>query len=231
MENIDLKMMWQKANIQNPGNISEETKIEEIIRMNHSKATAKVLSDIKLRIISYSALSAIDIGLMFYAFVYLGLHLSLSLILPLLVVGIFFFIQTTIEINRLIVFARNSDSLSVKASIIFFRKKLNQIKTIDFISYLILCYLLAIWIIWGYIRDIGGLQNLSGSNAMQTFILILIVILLLTPWFIKYQNNQQYRKIDSTLIESMKLLNDEESWILFLPLFYGLSNLKEQYSG
>jgi len=211
MENIDLKMMWQKANIQNPGSFSNETKIEEIIRMNHSKATAKVLSDIKLKIMLYSAISAIYIGLMLYAFVYLGLHLSLISILPLLVVGLFLFTQTITEISRFLVFTKNTDNLSLKESVICFRTKLNRIKTFDFLSYLILLYLSAIWIIRGYIRDIGGLQNLSGTNAMQTFILILIIILLLTPWFIKYQNNQQYRKIDSTLIESMKLLNDEES--------------------
>jgi hypothetical protein len=211
MENIDLKMMWQKANIQNKGDFSRETNIEEIIRMNHSKVTAKVLSDIKLKIMLYSAISAIYLGLMLYAFVYLGLHLSLISILPLLVVGLFLFTQTITEISRFLVFTKNTDNLSLKESVIYFRRKLNRIKIVDFLSYLILFYLLAIWIIRGYIRDVGGFQNLSGSNAMQTFILILIVILLLTPWFLKYQNNQQYRKIDSTLIESMKLLNDEES--------------------
>ena len=211
MENIDLKMMWQKANIQNLGDFSRETKIEEIIRMNHCKVTAKVLSDIKLKIMLYLAISAIYIGLMFYAFVYLGLHLSLISIIPLLVVGLFLIIQTITEINRFLMFAKNADNLSLKESMICFHKKLNRTKIVDFLSYLILLYLLAIWIIRGYIRDIGGFQNLSATNAMQTFILILIILLLLTPWFLKYQNNQRYKKIDSTLIESMKLLNDEES--------------------
>ena len=203
-------MMWQNANAANHGDRSKEVNIEEIIRMNHSKTIAKVLSDIKLRIASYSVLSVIDIGLLFYAFVYLRLHLSLSLILPLLVVGLFFIIQTTIEINRYIVYTRNSDSLSLKESIIYFRKKLNQIKTIDFISYLILFYLLAIWIIKGYIRDINGIQNLSGTNAMQPFILFLILMLLLFPWLIKYQNNKQYRKTDSNLNDSTNQLKDED---------------------
>jgi len=202
-------MMWQKANIQNHESLSKGTKIEEIIRMNHSKATAKVLSDIKLKITLYSAISAIYIGLMFYAFVYLGLHLSLISILPLLVVGLFLFIQTITEINRFLVFTKNTDNLSLKESLICFRRKLNRIKLVDFLSCLILLYLSAIWIIRGYIRDIGGFQNLSGSNAVQTFILILIIILLLTPWFIKYQNNQRYRKIGSDLTDSMKLLDDE----------------------
>ena len=210
MENIDLKTMWRNANIQSQENISKGVNIEEIIRMNHSKATAKVLSDIKLKIILYTALSAIDIGLLYYALVYLGLHLSLSSILPLVVVGIFFFIQTIIEINRLIVLTRNTDNLSVKESLLYFRKELYRIKTFDFLSYLILLYLSAIWIIRGYIRDIGGFQNLSGTNAMQFFILFLILMLFLIPWFIKYQNNQRYKKTDSDLRESTKLLNDND---------------------
>ncbi len=208
MENIDLKTMWRNANSKYQGEMSKYANIEEIIRMNHSNATAKVLFDIKLKIISYSALTAIDIGLLYYALVYLGLHLSLSSILPLVVAGIFFFIQTIIEVNRLIVLARNTDNLSVKESLICFRRKLNRMKTNDFLSYLILLYVAAIWILWGYIRDIEGSQNLSGTNAMQFFILFLILMLLLIPWFIKYQNNQRYRIIDSNLKESTKLLND-----------------------
>lgn len=208
MENIDLKRMWQKANIQSHENNSKEADIEEIIRMNHSKNTTKVLFDIKLKIILYSALSAIDIGLLYYALVYLGLHLSLSSILPLVVVGIFCFIQTIIETNRLIAFTRNTDNRSVKESLLYFRKELNRIKNFDFLSYLLLLYLAAFWILRGYIRDIGGYQNLSGTNAMQTFILFLVLILLLTPWFIKYQNNQRYKKIDLDLDDSMEKLND-----------------------
>ncbi len=209
MENIDLKMMWQKANIQSHVNFSKEADIEEIIKVNHSKNTAKVLFDIKLKIILYSVLSAIDIGLLCYALVYLGLHLSLGSILPLVVVGIFSFIQTIIEINRLIVLTRNTDNLSVKESLLRFRRKLNQMKTADFLSYLILLYLSAIWIIREYIRDIGGFQNLSATNAMQFFILFLILMLLLIPWLLKYQNNLRYKRIDAALRDSVNLLNDE----------------------
>ena len=208
MENIDLKTMWRNAHIKRQVKMGDSATTEEMIKMNHCQTIAKVLSDIKLKIISYSALTAIDIGLLYYALVYLGLRLSLSSILPLVVVGIFLLIQTIIEINRLIVFTRNTDNLSVKESLISFRRKLNQMKTNDFLSYLILLYLSAIWIISGYIRDIGGFQHLSGTNEMQFFILFLILMLLLIPWFIKYQNNQRYKKIDSDLRESTKLLNE-----------------------
>ena len=208
MENIDLKTMWRNAHIKRQVKMGESATTEEMIKMNHCQTIAKVISDIKLKIISYSALTAIDIGLLYYALVYLGLHLSLSSILPLVVVGIFLLIQTIIEINRLIVFKRNTDNLSIKESLICFRRKLNQMKANDFLSYLILLYLSAIWIVSGYIRDIGGFQNLSVTNAMQFFILFLILMLLLIPWFIKYQNNQRYKKIDSDLRESTKLLNE-----------------------
>jgi hypothetical protein len=210
MENVNLKMMWQIANATNQGASIKNENIEEIIRMNHSKTIAKVLSDIKLKIMLYSGISAIYIGLMLYAFVYLGLNLSFSSIVPLLLAGLFLFIQTTKEINRLIVYTRKSDSLSVKESIVYFRKKLNQIKTIDFISFLILFYLMAIIVIRGYIQDIGGFKNLSGTNEVQPLIGIFIVILLLTPWIIKYQNNQRYRKTESSLDDSTNQLKDED---------------------
>jgi len=38
---------------------------------------------------------------------------------------------------------------------------------------------------------------------------IFILILLLTPWFLKYQNNQRYRKIDSYLNDSSDQLKEE----------------------
>jgi len=67
---------------------------------------------------------------------------------------------------------------------------------------------LAIIVIRGYIQDIGGFENLSGSNEFQPLILVFIFILLLTPWFIKYQNNQRYKKVDSSLNDSLSELND-----------------------
>jgi pilus assembly protein TadC len=86
---------------------------------------------------------------------------------------------------------------------------LNRMKSIDFLSYLILLYLLLIMVIREYIHDIGGFKNLSGSNEFQPIILIFIFILLLTPWFIKYQNNQRYRKIELSLNNSTDQLKDE----------------------
>ena len=200
-------MMWQKAHLMSNQSIDKKSNIEEIIKMNHSKTIAKVLSDIKLKILLYVGISAVYIGLMLYAFVYLRLNLSLVSILPFSLAGLFFLIQITTEINRLLVLTKNSDNLSVKESLLYFRKILNRMKIFDFLSYLILLYTAAIWIILEYTRDIGGFQNLSGTNAMPTFILFLILILLLTPWFIKYQNNLRYKKIFSDLKDSTNLLS------------------------
>jgi len=208
MENIDLKTMWQKAHIQNHNNICAGANIEEIIRKNHSKTISKVLSDIKLKILLYSGFLTIFIGLMLYAFVYLRLNLAISSILTFAVVGLFLLVQITSEIIRLLVLTKNADNLTVRESIIYFRKKLNRIKTFDFLSYIILLYLAAIWIIRSYIQDIGGVRNLSGFNEFQPLILIIIPILLLTPWLIRYQNNQRYKKIDSDLNDSKNLLDD-----------------------
>ena len=199
MENIDLKAMWQKAHIQNQEKISDGANIEEIIKMNHCKTISQILADVKLRILLYSLILSVFIGLMIYAFIYLGINFSIGSIIPFTMVGMFLLISTTMEINRFAVLTRNADNLPVEASQNYFRKKLNRMKSIDFLSYLILLYLLAILVIRGYIQDIGGFKNLSGANEFQPLIVVFIFILLLTPWFIKYQNNQRYRKIVSNL--------------------------------
>jgi len=199
MENIDLKAMWQKAHIQNQEKISDGANIEEIIKMNHCKTISQILADVKLRILLYSLILSVFIGLMIYAFIYLGINFSISSIIPFTLVGMFLLISTTMEINRFAVLTRNADNLPIEASQDYFRKKLNRMKSIDFLSYLILLYLLAILVIRGYIQDIGGFKNLSGANEFQPLIVVFIFILLLTPWFIKYQNNQRYRKIVSNL--------------------------------
>jgi hypothetical protein len=209
MENIDLQMMWKKAHLNRQQDIGNHSNIEEIIKMDHSKTVAKILSDIKSKILLYSIFMTIFISLMLYAFVYLGLNLELSSILTFSAVGLFLLVQITSEINRVLVFTKNADNLSVRESVIYFRKKLNKIKTFDFLSYLILFYLTAIWITSSYIFDVGGIKNLSVANGFRPLILICLVLLLITPWIIKYQDNQRYKKIGSGLTDSMKLLDDE----------------------
>jgi len=209
MDNNDLKKMWQEAHIQNQGKISAGINIEELIKMKHCKTISQVLSDIKLRILLYSLILTVFTGLMIYAIVYLGINFSVSSIVPFTMVGLFLLISTTMEISRLLVFTRNADNLPVKESQNYFRRNLNRIKNIDFLSYLILLYSLAILVIRGYIRDIGGFKNLSGINESQPLIFIFIIILLVTPWFIKYQNNHRYKKIDSGLNDPEDKLNDE----------------------
>lgn len=200
-------MMWQEANLKNQGSFGYEENLEEMIKMKHCKTISQVLADLKLRIFLYSLILSVFIGLMIYAFVYLGINFSVNSIVPFTLVGLFLLISTTMEINRLLVFTRNADNLPVKESQNYFRRNLNRIKNIDFFSYLILLYLLAILVIRGYLKDIGGFKNLSGTNEFQPLIFIFIFILLLTPWFIKYLNNQRFRKIDSELNDPTDKLN------------------------
>lgn len=201
MDNNDLTKIWHDAHIQNQGKMNDSINIEELIKMRHCKTISQVLSDIKLRILLYSMLLSVFAGLMIYAFVVLGINFTVSSIVPFTMVGLFLLISTTMEIGRLLVFTSNADSLPVKQSQIYFRRNLNRVKKIDFYSYLILLYALAIVVIRGYTRDIGGFKNLSGTNEFQPLIFIFIFILLLTPWFLKYQNNQRYKKIYSELNE------------------------------
>ena len=210
MENIDLKMIWRNAHLQNKGKISEGINIDEIIKMNHCNTISKIISDIKLRVFLYSMLLSIFGGLMIYAIGYLGINFSMSSIIPFTLVGLFLLISTTTEMIRLIVYSQNADNLPLKKSQNYFHRKLNRLITIDFFSYMIFLYSLAIIVIREYLQDISGFKNLSGINRSQTTIMaIFILILLLTPWIMKYQNNRRYRKIDSSLNNSTDQLNDE----------------------
>jgi hypothetical protein len=204
MDKNDIKSMWHEANSTCDEIIIDKVSIEKTITMNHCKVISKTLLDIKLKVCVFIMILAIYVGLMLYAFVYLGLNLSAYSLVPLTLAGLFLLIKTTTEIGRLLVLTKTADNMSVKDSLLFFRKRLNRIKRSDFISYLVFLYLLSILIIFNYLKDIGGVKNLSWGNEVVPIPLlgILILMLLLFPWFIKYQDNQNYRKLYSKLNES-----------------------------
>ena len=210
MDKNDLKSMWRDAYNSNREIIYDKVSIEKSITMDHCKAISKILSDVKLKILVYTMVLIIYIGLMLYAFVYPGLNLSVNSIIPLTLAGLFLLIKTTSEIKRFIVLIKTADNMSVNESLKFFRKRLNRIRTIDFLSYLIFLYLSAILIIFNYITDIGGVKNLSWSNEILPLPLVgfLVLILLFVPWFLKYQHNRRYKKIYSNLDNSASLLNE-----------------------
>lgn len=211
MEKNDLKSIWQDAHKSDPVIVYDKLSIQKTITMNHCKAIAKILSDVKTKILVYIAVLIIYIGLMVYALVYLGLGLSVYSLIPLIFAGLFLLIQTTSEIIRFLVLTKSADTMSVKESLLFFREKLNRIRTIDFLSNLIFFYLSAILIIYGYLTDIGGVKNFSwGAETIPVPLIgILILILLLIPWLIKYQHNQRYKRIYSSLNNSACILNGE----------------------
>ena len=209
MDTNDLKSMWHDAHCTNQEINFDKTNIEKSLTMNHSRIISKVLSDLRLKIFGYSLILIIFIGLMIYALVYLGLNLSANTLILFSFIGLFLIIRIISEFNRLLVLTNTPNSLSVKESVFFFRKKLNRIKIIDFLSYLLYFYALAILSTYSYIKDIGGVKNLSWGNAFQTLVLIAILILLLIPWLIKYQHIQRYKKLYSDLNESVRFLNNE----------------------
>jgi len=208
----DLKKLWQDAHVLNKENIYDKVSIQKSLSMNHSKSISKVLSDIKLKILLYLLVLIIFIGLMIYALVYLGLSLSMNSLIPLALVNIFLVIKTTSEIHRFKILASTADNMTVKESLLFFRKKLDRIKITDFLTYLIFFYLSVILIIINYLTDISGIKNLSWSNEILPVPLlgILILMLIYLPWFIKYQHNQRYKNLYVNLKESASILNDEK---------------------
>jgi hypothetical protein len=211
MDKDDLKSTWQEAHKSDPIIIYDKERIQKTINMNHCKAISKILSDVKSKVLVYTMFLIIYGGLMLYALVYLGLDLSIYSLVPLIFAGLFLLIQTTSEIIRFSVLKKSADTMSVKESLLFFRRKLNRIRTIDFLSYLIFLYLAAILIIYNYLTDIGGVKNFSwGTETIPVSLLgILILMLLLIPWLIKYQHNQRYNKIYSGLNSSARILNGE----------------------
>ena len=206
MDKYNLKSMWNGTY---PESQNNNLNIGEITKMKHSKIIAKVLSDQKLDILLYSFFFATFIGLMIYAFLYLGLKLSYISLIPLIFVGLFILFKTTSEINRLIALTKTTDNMSIKESVLLFRKKIHQIITVNFLSYLVFFYLLLIWIIYVYIKDLGGIKNLSWNNEMTPYILILTLILLCIPWLIKSASIQRYKKLYSNLKNSVDYLKEE----------------------
>jgi hypothetical protein len=215
MDKNNLKSMWQDAHYTNIENNFSNENLEKIMGLKHSRAISKSLLEVKLKVLLYTLIFLIYIGLMIFAFLYLRLNLSLNSIIPLLLVGIFLLITTTSEFVRLSVLTKTADNLSLKDSSLVFYKKLKRIKTTDFIIYMVFFYLSAILIIYNYLTDIGGVKNLSwGNNIVPAPLLgILILMLLSIPWFIKYLNNLRYKKLFSNLRESAHQLNDQSGTI------------------
>jgi len=208
MDKNDIKSMWHEAHNISDAIIFDKVSIEKAITMTHSKIISKTLLDIKLKVFVFILILTIYVGLMLYAFVYLGLNLSVYSLVPLTLAGLFLLIKTTTEIGRLLVLTKTADNMSVKDSVLFFRKRLNRIKRADFISYLVFLYLSSILIVFNYLTDIGGTKNLSWGNQVVPIPLlgILILMLLLIPWFIKYQDNQKYKNLYLNLNESARHL-------------------------
>ena len=215
MDKNDLKSMWRDAHYtKSESNFSKED-LEKTMALKHSKAISKSLLDVKLKVLLYTLIFLIYVGLMTYAFVYLRLNLSVNSLVPLMLVGVFLLVTATSEFVRLLVLTKTADNLSLKDSLLVFCKKLKRIKTTDFIIYMVFFYLSAILIIYNYLTDIGGVKNLSRGDEIVPVPLfgILILMLLSIPWFIKYLNNQRYKKLFSNLKESVHQLNDQSGTI------------------
>lgn len=208
MNKIDLKKLWSETHTITPGSVQDELNIRTTIKMNHSKIISKVLSELKFKIIGYSVMLIILISLMVYALAYLSLNLSVITLSLFTFIGLFFVLKIVSVLHRLFVMTETANNLSIKESILFFQKKLNRIKAIDFIAYLIYFYTLTILLIYNYVKDIGGIKNICIGNEIQILVLIAILMLLVIPWLIRYQNNQRYKKLNSSLNDSINFLND-----------------------
>lgn len=211
MDNTDLKSMWSNAHFTSQDVIYDKISVEKAITLNHCKVISKILSDVKLRILVSAMILVIYIGLMVYAFVFLDLELSFYSFVPLALAGLFILTITSSEIVRLKVLAKSADNMSVKESLLSFRKKLDRIGTHDFLFYLVVFYLFAALILFGYLSEIGGMTNLSWGNEILPlpFLGIVFLLLLIIPWFIKYQHFRRYKEVYLSLNKSVRILSGD----------------------
>jgi len=211
MDKNDLKSMWKDAHYTNGEINFSKVSIEEAMSLKHSKVISRSLLDVKIKVLLYTLILIIYVGLMMYAFVYLRLSLSVNSLVPLELVGVFLLITASSEFVRLLVLTKTADNLSLKDSMLTFSKKLKRIKTSDFIIYMVFFYLFTILIIYNYLTDIGGVKNLSwGNNIVPVPLLVILILMLLSvPWFIKYLDNLRYKKLFSNLMDSISQLNDQ----------------------
>ena len=207
MDNNELKAMWQ--DVHSTCHENDRINMEDVKGLNHSKIITGIISDQKLKILLYSIFLAIYGVLMAYAFVYLGLHISIYSKMPLSVAGLFILIKLTSEIYRYIALTKTADNKSISESLQFFQVELNKIKKIDFLSGLIFYSSFAIGTTLVYLKDIGGIKNLPNSANSLPFLTVLILMLLFVPWIIKYQHNQRYKKLYESLSESSDFLKEE----------------------
>ena len=166
MDKNDLKSMWQDVHYTRSENNFSNESLEKTLSLKHSKAISKSLLDVKLKVLIYTLIFLIYVGLMIYAFVYLRLNLALTSLVPLSLVGVFLSVTATSQFVRLLVLTKTADNLSLKDSSLVFCKKLKRIKTTDFIIHMVFFYLSAILIIYNYLTDIGGIKNLSHGDEI-----------------------------------------------------------------
>lgn len=201
MEKNDIKLMWQKINFANTS--LSEVDIEEAIKKSHSKIILKTLNMQKTKMLIYSSAFVFYVGLMIYAFVILKLNLSMQAVIPLLLTGLFLFIKTIFEISGFRLLQSTKSDIAIKESIFSFKRKLNHIKMIEFISTLIYCYSWVVGIVWIVINDFNGL-----IKSLLPLLLFLILILLIIPWYIKYFH-PQYKNLYMSLDKDIEFLNSK----------------------
>lgn len=207
MERDELRSMWFEVHKGNQPKDNQEN-IEKVIGLKHSRIIAKVLSMQKKKIIVYTICFAVFLGLMAYAFLYQKVNLSVLGLVPLFLSGLFLILKMASEINRYRILTKTDDDASIRDSILSFQKKVNKIKTIDFIFNMFFFYAIAIGLTITILNDQGSIY-LFNTTGMIPFLITFIFILLSVPWFIKYLYNQKYKRLYQNLRNSLNNLVQE----------------------
>ncbi len=211
MNQNNLKSIWKLAHDSEAFNLNNTETIRSIIHKSHGHSFSKILKEIKLKILIYSASLLTLIGLVVYAFIYLKIELSSTIGLPFVCVGLFLIFKSSFEIVRYRILNNQKDNLSIKEASVYFSRRLKKIIKVDFIIYLALFYSMAIFFLLGFILNIGGLNTWAVSNNLSEILLVFSLLLFVTPWLIRRTLNQRYKEVNISLNDTISYFVNEGS--------------------
>ncbi len=211
MKENNLKIIWQNIHEITQENMENSDTLKICMQKSHSKTIAKIMNELKLKILIYSIALLVLISLILYAFVYLNIEISNSIFLPFVLAGSFLIFKVVSEINRYSVLNNRNDNLSIKDSTTIFRKKLERIKNIDYYVTFAICYGIAIIFLFGYIFNLIGIKDFIQSTGLSILLFVFVFLLFSVPWIIRKSFYQRYTNLSTNLKHTLNYFDDDSS--------------------
>lgn len=202
MERDELKFLWGRMSADRMP--ADEMDVSKIIREKHSRRVTARLGRQKRKLAVYVAAFLVYLGLAVYVFIYLQLELSVASIVPLGIAGLFLWIRVLAETGNFFILAGTADDLSVKESLLAFRRRLKWVRRLEFTVRLLFFYGIAAGLLVMCAQGRTGLDE-----GMQPFLYALVVLLLVMPWIKSYPYRRDYEKLYSGLRDATRSFDEE----------------------